>query len=139
MKNKKVIIAIVLCAAGVLSLIYGITAPTKGKKSASARSSEPARAAAPAKKIVPKERRTKKTEFSEWGRNPFVPKGTPGQADSKFVLEGIMWSEKNPKAMVNNIVVGIGDEIGGKKVIDIKKDRVTLSDGTEKFTLRLET
>ncbi len=139
MKNKKLIVAIVLCVAGVLSVIYGIIAPTKGKKSTRSQASEPTETAAPAKKIVPTERRAKKTEFTSWGRNPFLPKGAPGAAGSAFVLEGIMWSEKNPKAMINSTIVEIGDEIGGNKIIDIKKDRVILSDGTEKITLRMET
>jgi len=140
MKNKKLIIAIVLCVAGLLSLIYGATSTTRGKKNARrAKASSPAKKAVPAEKIVPKKRHAKKTKFTEWGRSPFTPKGgAAGVPSSKIVLGGIMWVEENPRAIINNNIVAIGDEIGGNKVIDIKKDRVVLSDGTEKLTLKLE-
>ena len=140
MKNKKLIIAIVLCIAGILSLIYGLTVPTKGKRKtgSSAEILHSASAVMGEKKIVPKRRRAKKTEFTSWDRNPFVPKGTPGAFGGNFTLEGIMWNKENPEAMINNVIVRRGDNLSGYKVIEIRKDKVVLSDGTEDFILRLE-
>ncbi|NQU95202.1 MAG: hypothetical protein HQ549_03090 [Candidatus Omnitrophica bacterium] len=143
MKNKKLVVLIILGIGAILSLIYGITTPSRGKRSA-ATSRKPQEAvtqdntAQHASKIVPTARRAKKTEFTTWKRNPFTPTGVPGTSSSALTLGGIMWQEVSPKAMVSNEIVGIGDKVGGYKVIDIKKDRVVLSDGKENHTLYLK-
>ena len=42
---------------------------------------------------------------------------------------GIVWDEKTPKCVINNRIVGVGDEVAGKKVKEVRQDRVILSDG----------
>lgn len=137
MQNKKVIIAIILCIGAVISLIYGITSGPKAKRKPGSESASSPEAVSAVKRIIPTKRQAAKTEFVVWGRNPFVPKGTPGTLPSKLVLGGIMWHEENLKAMINNVLVGIGDKIGENTVVDIKKDSVILNNGTEDFELHL--
>jgi hypothetical protein len=43
-------------------------------------------------------------------------------------LKGIFWSTSNPLALVNGAVVGLGESVGGRKVVDIQTDRVTFED-----------
>jgi len=49
-----------------------------------------------------------------------------------------MWSEKNPGAMINDTIVKNGDRIGDNTVIEIRQDKVILSDGTKDFELKLK-
>lgn len=139
MKDKKVIILIILGIGALISLIYGITVGPKTRKASPRLESAPTtEAISVARRIVPTERKAAKTDFIAWGRNPFVQKESPGAKVSKLVLGGIMWNVENPKAMINNEIVGIGDKVGGNTVVDIKKNSVTVNDGTEDFVLRLE-
>ena len=57
---------------------------------------------------------------------------------SSLSLNGIIWDKKNPKAMLGDAFVKKGDTVGGNKVVDIKKDRVILNDGSKDFELNLE-
>lgn len=84
---------------------------------------------------IPVKHRAKKTKFTSWGRNPFLPKGSSSAASD---LAGILWDEKSPKAIIGGIVVGIGDRVGGNTVVDIQKDRVILNDGAKDFEVGLK-
>jgi hypothetical protein len=53
-------------------------------------------------------------------------------------LSGILWSQEHPLAIVNDIIVVIGDKVGPNTVVDIKQDSVVLSDGIKTLELRLE-
>lgn len=52
-------------------------------------------------------------------------------------LNGILWDKNSPMAIVDNAVVKRGDRIGDKVVIDIKQNKVILSDGTQNIELKL--
>jgi len=52
-------------------------------------------------------------------------------------LTGIIWNEQDPKAIINNEIVGVGDEVGEEIVIEITPNSVILSDGTSHSKLRL--
>jgi hypothetical protein len=43
-----------------------------------------------------------------------------------FVLNGIMFLVDGPRAIINDIMVGEGETVGGAKVAKIKKDKVVL-------------
>ena len=65
----------------------------------------------------------------------------PGDAKEKnpgFVLNGIMELVDGPKAIVNNVIVGIGDVIGGATVKKIDKDKVILQKKDSVMTLGME-
>lgn len=57
---------------------------------------------------------------------------------SKIMLTGIFWDAKNPLAIINGKIVGLGQPVGGKKVAGIKRDRVILSDGQETLEIKLK-
>ena len=42
----------------------------------------------------------------------------------KFTVTGLVWNSDRPQAIIDSKVVGIGDEIGGSKIISIKKDAI---------------
>lgn len=43
-----------------------------------------------------------------------------------FRLEGIVWNEDNPMAIVSGAIVGVGDHVEGAEVTAITRDQVTL-------------
>jgi hypothetical protein len=135
MKDKKLLILIILGAAGILSLIYGITAPVKAKGGIPVKEQDsyPPANVRSDKIISAIERRAKKTHFSSYKRNIFSQKsgGLTG-------LTGIIWDEKSPRAIIDDIVVGVGERAGEKTVVEIKKDRVILNDGTVNSEIQLK-
>lgn len=52
-------------------------------------------------------------------------------------LEGIIWDEKKPMAIINNKVVGVGDDISGAKIIEIKKNEVIFNFDSQTISVRL--
>lgn len=52
-------------------------------------------------------------------------------------LEGIIWDEKNPIAVVNDKVVGIGDVISGAKIIEIKENEVIFDVNGQRISVKL--
>ena len=81
-----------------------------------------------------------------WGRDPFLlegarlknTEGKPTKAPSlNLKLTGIVWDQNRVHAMINDYVVKVGDEIGGAKVVAIRRDSVTLVKDGVQHTLRL--
>jgi len=84
------------------------------------------------------ERETRDMQFS---RDPFLPSRISiptGVFYSDFRLTGIFWDDKTPSAIINGMVVRIGDEVGGNKIVGITPDSVILNDGLSDFSLKLE-
>lgn len=83
-------------------------------------------------------------------RNPFVPLVTPDgrllqlektQKKSELSLEGIIYDEQRLSyALINGLVVKVGDFIGDYQILKIQKDRVILiRDGqTQEIGLKKE-
>lgn len=67
-------------------------------------------------------RQKTRTSYADWGRNPFVLK----QVIKALAVEGILWDENDPKAIINGNIVGIGDQVGSSIIIDIKPSSVTI-------------
>ena len=82
-----------------------------------------------------------KTKAIEVTRDPFfpIPLKESLNVDSapKLILNGILIDEGVPKAMINDAIVVKGDKINGHTVVEIKKDRVTLNDGTHDIDLTM--
>jgi len=78
--------------------------------------------------------------FPNWGRNPFYQRATSQAArPSKApMLEGIFWDEKDPRAIIKDTVVRIGDKIDMYTVADISKDKVILKEGHKYYELQIE-
>lgn len=72
-------------------------------------------------------------------RDPFVAKSIPSADEPSFGLHlsGIAWDKESPKVIINDIILGIGDSVGGKTIIEITQDKVILSDGIRNFEIRL--
>lgn len=141
MKNSKVVILVVLGIIAISSLVYGLSAKPKWQKSTVEQGTvikKPGEAGRAENVVGQTKRRAKRTQFRSWKRNPFVPKGVPGTAYSKLVLNGILASGKTFKAMIGDAIVGKGDKVEGNTVIEVKRDRVILNDGTKDFELKLE-
>lgn len=55
----------------------------------------------------------------------------------KIKLDGILWSDKNPAALINGITVAPGDELSEATVVTIEPKRVKLRAQGKEFFLRL--
>lgn len=136
MRNKKVIILIVLSIFAVISLIYGIVVSPKGRavKVHTVAAENLPQVSSP--ELVFSQRRAKRSKFTSWERNPFTLEENKGDT-SDLKLSGILWDENNSQAIINEEVLGKGGKIGEFEIIDIQKDKVTLSDGTKKIELKI--
>lgn len=140
MGNKKLILLAVLSVAAAASLLYGILTPSPLRRGARG---APVAAPAPAAEAPSGEpdsgrvaRMRAEIPYESWGRNPFARTGT-GYGISGLVLNGIAWDKENPKAIVNDNIVGVGDKVAGNTVVAIKRAAVILSDGSREFELKL--
>lgn len=81
----------------------------------------------------------KESNNLELKRDPFnaVPIISIQRSSSSPHLNGILWDKNSPMAIINNVVVKIGDRVSDKVVIDIKQNEVILSDGARNIELRL--
>lgn len=72
----------------------------------------------------------------ESGRDPFVF-GQAAAAPGDLVLSGIVWDEESPSAIINGEIVRIGRQIDGRKIIDIQKTKIILSEDGQIYELNL--
>ena len=137
MQNKKLIIAIVLGIGAVFSVFYGVTSKPKARSHAgSAISAAAPEEPGPAGSVAAVKRLAKRSQFASWARSPFVHKSSGGGVT--LVLNGIVGSPKNPKAMIGDAVVGKGDKLGVYTVVDIGQNKVILNDGSKDIELKME-
>lgn len=130
-KNKKLTILIILIIVGII-----VWMPKGKRKQKISLERAPVSLEKPVAEITPAQR--KKSEFTDWGRNPFVwPKGVASPV-SDLTLSGIIWDEKAPYALINGSIVHTGDEIAGKTVKRIEQDKVILTDGSADYVLELK-
>ena len=75
----------------------------------------------------------------EWARDPFVPQQTLTSLTKavNLTLNGILWDEKTPKAIVNEKMLMIGDTIYGYTVVQIKPRSVVLKTGEKNIELQV--
>lgn len=73
----------------------------------------------------------KDAQLIELKRDPFtaVPIIIKKEAQSGIELTGILWDKEKPLAVIDGRIVKEGQRVGDKTVIEIKQDRVILSDG----------
>lgn len=86
---------------------------------------------------------TVREEISEikggWGRDPFLLR-TSSMVISGLeglILNGIVWDNENPYAIINDDVMKIGDEIGTMTIVEITKNSVVFEQDGERQTLSL--
>jgi hypothetical protein len=85
----------------------------------------------------------KRTEFADWGRDPFARPQRQNEQEkdnglSNLRLAAIIWSDEKPTAFVNDLVIHVGDRIADKTVKRIEQNSVILTDGTKDYVLRLQ-
>jgi len=136
MKNKKIFILALLV---VIMLFVWIRSCSLVSKKTRLKGSLPKGASMETESkslAIIKQRMRPKSQYNEWDRSPFVLQKSK-RNDSGLILGGIFWDKDKPQAIINNQIVGLGEELEGYRVIEIKKDRVILSDGANKIELRL--
>lgn len=79
----------------------------------------------------------------KWGSDPFfMPGGQKGKEGASkidgMILNGVIHRKGSGVAIINNRIMRKGDAIAGKKIVEIFKDRVILSDGDERIELMVE-
>jgi len=130
-RNRKVAILIVLMTAVVFVWV------PKGKKTkdvSSTTTSVTFEQAIPVTRAVPR----KRTEFVDWGRNPFAgPQREEVGSISNLTLFSIILSDEEALALINESIVRVGDKITDKAVKRIEQNRVVLTDGTKDYVLEL--
>lgn len=52
-------------------------------------------------------------------------------------LEGIIWDPETPIAIINDKVMGIGDEVAGAKIVEIKQNEVIFDLDGKKVNVKL--
>jgi len=81
--------------------------------------------------------RNVRTQFSDWGRNPFMLSGELSESVRGLLLDGIVWDEAKPYAIINNQVLGIGGTIGRNRITKITKTAVFLEEDGNEFSMPL--
>jgi hypothetical protein len=136
MQDKKLMLLIGLGILAVVSILYGILSPSRFRHDLSPTSVSQQESPKPISPSLSKGP-LKRTSYFSWGRNPFLTGIGETSAAGQFILHGISWDGKNPRAVINGRIVGVGQQIGEMKVVKIEKDRVVLSDGFAKVELRI--
>lgn len=140
MKDRKIVLLMALGGLAVISLIYGLMTPSKHQAGSSAGGPTSAVGSASSGTFESSsfaERQSPRSSYQIWGRNPFSAKPVSAETVSALTLNGIVWDEKNPRAVINDRIVGVGNKVEGHKVVKIEKYRVVLTDGLVDFELRL--
>jgi len=72
-------------------------------------------------------------------RDPFFRQPIVSSDDSAqgLNLSGIAWDELKPTAIINDEILAVGDQVAGKRIVEIEKDKVILTDGQQNFELRI--
>jgi len=138
-KNKKLIVSIIVGGIAVLGMVFGVVVSRGSGNSWSDKTGNSLSTGSklPGKNIQTK-RRAKKTEFTSWKRSPFISQEVIAAPDVKVVLKGVVWHNENPKALLNDEIMGIGEKIGGYTVVEITEDSVLLNDGTKDLRLKMK-
>ena len=82
-----------------------------------------------------------KAEIAELKKNPPQKMTVPEPVlpePKQLSLSGILWDQSCPHAIVNNVVVSVGEEVNGFKVLEITPAKVVLDDGSGSRELLME-
>ncbi len=132
-RNSKVAILFVL-----MTVVIFVWLP-KGKKTkdiSSTISSVTFDQAIPVTRAMPR----KRTEFVDWGRDPFTfpQSGKKVGSVSNLRLLCIIVTDEGAQAFINESIVRVGDKITDKAVKRIEENRVILTDGINDYVLELQ-
>ena len=77
-----------------------------------------------------------RSSAATWRRDPFVLE-RQGAGSDELSCTGILWDAQRPVALINGRAVQPGEEVDGYQVVEISRDRVSLSDGTRTIQLHV--
>jgi biotin carboxyl carrier protein len=136
-KQRNIIVTAVL----IIVFIFALSNAFKSIKGKSAKLKPVSKQMVSAQaEVLAKEKQDIKTaEALVWVRDPFSGKIYRDREAGQNILklDGIMWDEKQPLAMISGHIVKPGDQIDENTVVAIKKDRVILNDGSSNIELLL--
>lgn len=132
-RNSKVAILIVLITA---AFFVWLPKGKKAKDVSPTTSSVTFDQAIPVTRAMPR----KRTEFVDWGRNPFAWLQSVEEVGSvsNLRLLCIIVTDEGTQAAINESIVRVGDKITDKTVKRIEQNRVILTDGTKDYVLELQ-
>ncbi len=132
-RNRKLAILIVLTTAAVFVWV------PKGKKTKDAPSTTSSITFDQAIPVTGEVLR-KRTEFVDWGRDPFTFPQREEEIGSisNLRLSCIICNDKEAQAFINESIVRVGDKITDKTVKRIEQNKVILTDGTKDYVLKLQ-
>lgn len=140
MEKKK--IEIIVTSIGIVILIF-IVVPKKSHPPSPVKAGKEDRLRRMSAEVLTKADKSqtlkKAITAQKWGRDPFIFGETKTAETGGLSLNGILWDEIAPSAIINNTVVKIGDEVDGNRVVDIQKERVILSKEGSTYELNLAT
>jgi len=125
---------------GVVILIFAVMVLTAVFKPRHKKVAAPAKTAAQPEAVQQKAEAVKErrvSSFKDWGRDPFTVGTSAVELSGDLVLSGIIWDAKKPYCIINEKVVKVGDEISGYKVVEIKKDSVSVHAGDQIRVLKV--
>lgn len=64
------------------------------------------------------------------------PKQILSYLQSRLEVQGIVWGSETPQAIINNVVLKVGEVIGGAEIIDIRKEGVYVLYEGRQYILR---
>ncbi len=131
-RNSKAAILIVFV---IVAIFVWVPRGKKTEDVSSTTSSVTLAQAIPVTRAVPR----KRTEFVDWGRNPFTFPQSEEKVGSvsNLRLLCIIVADEGAQAFINESIVRVGDKITDKTVKRIEQNRVVLTDGTKDYVLEL--
>ena len=137
-KNRQQLIILgVVVAVFIVATAITIYKPY-AKRAAKARSLARAAAlAAEMPKSAPQKERII-SSFKSWGRDPFaIGVGSTEEGSGPVLLSGIFCDPPKSYCIIDGKVAKVGDEVSGYRILEIKKDTVTVKIGDEIRILRV--
>lgn len=83
------------------------------------------------------ERQAGRSRFAKIERNPFTKAAVQAEVEVPITLQGILYDPVQPIALINGETKGIGEVVGGMKVLEIHPDHVVFDKQGEKIKMRL--
>lgn len=134
-KNRQQLI--ILGIVVVVFIIATATAVFKPRPKQAAKP-ESAVVAAPAAQEPSPQKGRVKSSFKSWGRDPFaIGVGSTEEASGPVLLSGIFCDPPQSYCIIDGKVAKVGDEVSGYRILEIKKDTVTVKIGDEIRILRI--
>jgi len=144
MDKKQQVQVIITAVLGLVMIFAWMNTFKFLAKRSSARSSRPVSAAVSAANtnliVSPSKILTQNENNTDWGRDPFSGKvySFSHEVGADLNLTGIIFDGKSPQALINDKIAGVGAIVSGWRILEIKPNKVTLSDGTNKIELKLK-